>query len=555
MNFLFLVSKCLILFFFIPSKINSIDLINSRFVLNVNGNSHYLNFYYTTLFLGKEKENQTFLLDTTSSITTSPCNLCTSCGDHVNEYFKIKSNSSIIKSDSYKCASLTKSLNYSSKTINNYSYCNFFSNFEDNEEIEGIYINNLVSFEPITSKMNSEEDEENYISSNNEFELTIGCTLKETGGFQSRIADGVIGLNNNEKSLISMMYDMNIIKKNLFSLCFDEYGGYFSLGEIDIKYHINPNINYVKLYSNNDLYELEINSFIIDNNEMKNKYIAYIDSSSTISYFPIDTFNMMMAEFFSACADLEGECGEIKRKEGYGICAEFKDLNGLNNALNFAWPSIIIKFNDYDFIWKPKNYYMDFSSKKKIRACLGFESNKNIKNIILGTTFMHGYDIIFDRENNRIGFAEAACNRKISEKMNIINDKIKIEEERKKRETIKKENHKKILEAIKKEEEKRIKEIVQNKKKQNNSKVNMKKEIKKEKNLYEIYKERTYMLIFLVFIISIILTMLYYVSCNFNNSNIKDHTLIKNYKIEEKDINNIKNFGQIIEMINENENK
>jgi hypothetical protein len=36
---------------------------------------------------------------------------------------------------------------------------------------------------------------------------------------------------------------------------------------------------------------------------------------------------------------------------------------------------------------------------------------------------------------------------------------------------------------------------------------------------------------------------------------IKDHTLIQEDKIEEKDINNSKTFGQIIEMINENENK
>jgi len=541
-------------------NIQSIDLLNSRFVLNVNGNTHYLNFYYTTLFLGKERQNQTFLLDTTSSITTSPCTRCPSCGDHVNEYYTIKSNSSIVKSDSYTCISLPSILNKSTDINFNENICNFYSNFEDGTKIQGFYAQNLISFDPVASKINSEEDEEDYISNKSEFEIPIGCTLKEIGGFQTRIADGVMGLNNDKKSFVSMMYELKIIKRNIFSLCFDEYGGYFSLGEIDSKYHLNSNINYVDLKPNSDLYELNIKNIIVDNTVIKNKYTTIIDSSSTISYFPKDVFNLMITGFFSSCADLEGECGEIVRSEGYGVCANFKNEKDLNNAIYFSWPSINISFNNYSFIWEPKNYYMNFTSRNKIRACLGFETDEKIKNIIFGTNFMHGYDIIFDKENNKIGFVEAVCSRKTSEKINRINNKIKIEEEKKKREIIEKQKNLKTLEKIKKEEEekRRKKNIdLDHDKIHNNNKINNKTSNREKENKLVNYWNRIYLLFFGIFIIFIVFIIINYVHCN-NNMNlqeIKDHTLIQQDKFEEKDINNSKTFGQIIEMINENENK
>ena len=43
--------------------------------------------------------------------------------------------------------------------------------------------------------------------------------------------------------------------------------------------------------------------------------------------------------------------------------------------------------------------------------------------ITLGTTFLHGYDVIFDRENNKIGFVESDCKKEFNY-TNINNKKV-----------------------------------------------------------------------------------------------------------------------------------
>ena len=188
--------KCLFIFIFLFSKCESINDTNSKFILNVRGNSDNLYFYYITLFMGNKKQNQSFIIDTTSSITTSPCSLCESCGDHLNEYYIINDTSSIINVDSKECNYLPNIFNDAFELNLNYfveKNCKFFSEIE-NEKIYGLYLENSVSFESILSNINNNDNIEDYISEEDEFQIPIGCSLKETGFLQSSLADGIIGL-------------------------------------------------------------------------------------------------------------------------------------------------------------------------------------------------------------------------------------------------------------------------------------------------------------------------------------------------------------------------
>ena len=72
-NFLFL-----LLFFYFYNQSSCINhkeksLEDVSFLQDVIGDKYC---YCTILFLGKEKISQTFILDTASSLTTSPCDKC-----------------------------------------------------------------------------------------------------------------------------------------------------------------------------------------------------------------------------------------------------------------------------------------------------------------------------------------------------------------------------------------------------------------------------------------------------------------------------------------------
>ena len=288
------IRKILFIFLFLSSKYESINpSSDKKYVLNVKGNSDKLYFYYITAFIGKEKQIQTFLLDTTSSVTTSPCNLCSSCGDHFNEYYIINQTKSLINKDTSECRILTNVFdnNKFDKDIKiDANSCKFISTL-DNEKIFGVYSNNLVSFESIIPEMMNETEVDEYISKDNEFQMPMGCSLKETGFLMSALADGIIGLNNNAKSFISMMYRKQFIPQNLFSLCLDNEGGYLSLGNIYTRYHICPEIEYIDYNPTKESYEIETEKIQIKDIEIKSEYISIINSGSTITYFPEQVFN------------------------------------------------------------------------------------------------------------------------------------------------------------------------------------------------------------------------------------------------------------------------
>ena len=412
------------IFIYLLIKCQSIEPLLDNLVLKVHGNSDYLNFYYIILFLGQQKQNQTFILDTTSSITTSPCTLCISCGDHLNDYYLVNSNNSFIDENSPENEFLpdicTDSLKIKKNNHEkNYSY--FLSRI-DNNQIFGIYLNNIINFETINSTLNIQNNITNNSSNESGYLLPLGCSLKETGYFMSFLADGIIGLNNNNKSFISMIYRKGLISSNLFTLCLDRYDGYISLGIVDTKYHNCSKIKYIDYNPLNELYEIKIEKISIEDYEIPIKFSSILNSASTISYFPEIIFKEIVTGIFLKCAELDGNCGKISLIEGYGICTNFENYSDIdiNNSINnHVLPMIKIKFKNYEFNWEPKNYLMNFSSKNKKRICFGIDTEKNLTNIILGTNFMHGYDIIFDRTNYKIGFCKAFCSRNIKENNDI----------------------------------------------------------------------------------------------------------------------------------------
>ena len=353
------------------------------------GNSHDLNYYYSYLYVGKPPKPQSYILDTGSSITTSPCSLCNSCGTHQNGLYEI-SKDQILKCSNKSCSYVNNKCSISD------SDCSFYISYSEGSSISGVYVNEFINFG-------------NYYEEKESFEFPIGCTNRETHLFVTQLADGIMGLQNNNKGFVSILYLLGQIKNHIFSLCFALDGGFFSIGEIQYKSHLSD-IQYLNL-TNDSFYKInlkfiEINDIVFEVNGENDyqKYTTFIDSGTTISYFPRNFFDSINQLFQELCEN--NKCGKYSVDSELGSCLTFNNETHMNYVLDNILPNITFKFNDLDYIWEPRDYYFDNSHSNIIQICLGFSYGSKFT---LGSTWMRNHDIIFDRENLKVGFARANC--------------------------------------------------------------------------------------------------------------------------------------------------
>ncbi len=187
-----------------------------------------------------------------------------------------------------------------------------------------------------------------------------------------------------------------------------------SLGEIDKTYHKSDTINYVPLLDSKKFYFIKLDSLVVGDSDISAiqvPLVAKIDTGNTISYFPSIIFKKIMTQFKKYCYHHNNSCGNFTYEPDYGYCAYFPDRASLFTAVYKVWPDITLKFgdNEYKYKWKSINYYYKYNNTQR-KACLGFQGFKS-ERVILGTNFIHGHDIIFDRKKQRIGFVEADCSR------------------------------------------------------------------------------------------------------------------------------------------------
>ena len=357
------------------------------------GDSYDLNYYYTTLYFGPKKMPQTFILDTGSPTTTAPCTKCNSCGKHLNKPYEFFDESKILKCHTDECYSL------SSSCIN--EKCGFTISYSEGSRLSGFYNLQDIYLENINNSP---------IISSKSFTLPIGCTTLETHLFVSQLADGIMGLNNSGKSFVSLLFRNNVIKNEIFSICLGQKDGYLSVGEIDTAYHKNKVVFVPLIWGHTNFYIKLFNMQVGDHIISTRNFNGFVDSGTTITYFPRDIFNNIITYFNEYCEKNGNKCGKFETISNIGYCGMFGSKQERVIALNKYWPNITLFLEGYNYTLTPNDYNFEYNDDKKIGACLGFEGESCSK-ITIGGTFMHGHDIIFDKENQMMGFAEADCNR------------------------------------------------------------------------------------------------------------------------------------------------
>ena len=133
-------------------------------------------------------------------------------------------------------------------------------------------------------------------------------------------------MSNSTKAVPNLLYNLGIINKNVFTLCFGLRGGYMSLGEIDTTFHKSEIINYVPLLDSETFYFVKLTGLKVANEEnaIKVPLVAKIDTGNSISYFPSITYKAIISQFKHYCRSGNHSCGNFTYEEEYGVYDESK---------------------------------------------------------------------------------------------------------------------------------------------------------------------------------------------------------------------------------------
>lgn len=280
------------------------------------------------------------------------------------------------------------------------------------------------------------------------FELTFGCQTSITGLFITQLADGIMGMENENTAFWKQMFDKKAIPKPEFSLCFwrqDDVeregtgAGAMTLGGVDPRLHTSPMV-YAANLKGSGFYAVHLKAVFLregggtsaqieDMSKMHrldvsesalNRGNVIVDSGTTDTYFTRE----IAAAFQRAWKDIMGNDYNhnavtlsqqdiavlptiIIVMEGHaGGVGDETDADP-NEVPGYAG-DIFDDFNPRDVVLAiPGSHYMEFDpdTGKYVARFYTDEGSGSV----LGANAMMGHDIYFDTTNSRIGFAESDC--------------------------------------------------------------------------------------------------------------------------------------------------
>lgn len=214
-----------------------------------------------------------------------------------------------------------------------------------------------------------------------------------------------MGMSMSEDTIPAVLKKAGLTETHMFTLCYREGGGIMTLGGVDQRVHLpGEAVNFAKLSSHNGWFGVTLveisfedrNSGQLTSIPITSNHRSIIDSGTTDTYFPT-SISHSVREAFSKLA---------------GVAFSNDDTAFSKTTLD-RFPAIIFTFRPHNESDPPVKVTMPSTSyvenvghgKHALRLYLNEPSG-----FILGANFMMGYNVIFDQDGGRVGFAKSECN-------------------------------------------------------------------------------------------------------------------------------------------------
>mmetsp|Transcript_38831 Transcript_38831/g.90315 ORF Transcript_38831/g.90315 Transcript_38831/m.90315 type:complete len:771 (-) Transcript_38831:251-2563(-) len=275
----------------------------------------------------------------------------------------------------------------------------------------------------------------------------FGCQMSETGLFITQLADGIMGMSADSSTLVKQLYDKHKIQHNMFSLCFGRddyyskegiYAGSMTIGRSNSVFH-NTKMVYAADVTNGGWFTVHVEAIYlrkgggqhvrpdsskqtlhrveVDMNHVNNGKGVIVDSGTTDTYFMsavrrpfMDLYKKLYGKDWTNKAmkltkkEIEEMPTIVFQLRAYNRDDEFlnpENTDGLAGSIDPNHPNDVI-------FSMPATHYLEYLPSTDTYTARFYTDESS--GGVLGANAMVGHDILFDWENQRIGFAESDCN-------------------------------------------------------------------------------------------------------------------------------------------------
>jgi hypothetical protein len=375
--------------------------------INVYGSFGELGYFYGFLRVGTPPQRFTVILDTGSTITAIPCSGCRACGAHQNPPFDVALSSTGRYVGCGECGHSCSS-----------GRCRFSQYYLEGSGLEGSYVEDRVCLGDDCPAAHG-------------VDFRFGCATRMTKLFATQLADGIMGVDRQGSTFVNALQAKHALERDQFSLCFSLEGGFMQVGGYSDAHWIVPGSEpaWTPVLQTSSNWFVTAEAFAVGGalldavSNTAGGHRALIDTGTTYTYVPADVFGAMRSGFRAWCAADADRCPGRETPGDRDALLCFRGVPGVGALSDSeqpapgipsmrAFPNVTVAFASppgladneasAQLCAPPEQYFYAFSGA----LCVGVFRDGSMT---VGSNFMMGHDVIFDREAHRIGVARARC--------------------------------------------------------------------------------------------------------------------------------------------------
>ncbi|KAM7461562.1 hypothetical protein LguiA_029683 [Lonicera macranthoides] len=284
--------------------------------------------------------------------------------------------------------------------------CLYTEVYGDGSYSIGYFVNDVVHYDRVSG------DHKTILANGS---VIFGCGARQSGDLDSDALDGILGFGKSNSSMISQLASSGKVKK-MFAHCLDgeNGGGIFAMGHV-----VQPKVNTTPLVPNQPHYNVNMTAVAVGHDFLNlsanvfgvgDKKGTIIDSGTTLAYLPQVIYDPLIRKILSWQPDLR-----LRTLNNQYTCFEYSE------SVDDGFPPVTFHFEN-SLLLKvyPHEYLFPFEGL----FCIGWQNNGMGSNdrkdmTLLGDLVLSNKLVLYDLENQAIGWTEYNCSSSIQLKDEI----------------------------------------------------------------------------------------------------------------------------------------